>query len=136
MKLYLSGNMSKELETFLPSTLWLSNEKCENNTEPNENYIRLEGVSCECTKDDKSGWSCRWKGVTLTNEKEYGEVFTKEFLLNLIKERNLTVTNMDACYSEDVEIEITSIMLLDGEWGTETYLDKGLFSEKIEFIAD
>ena len=74
--------------------------------------------------------------MTLTNEKEYGEVFTKEFLLNLIKERNLTVTNMDACYSEDVEIEITSIMLLDGEWGTETYLDKGLFSEKIEFIAD
>ena len=136
MRIYLHGNMSKKLETFLPDTLWLSNKDCDDDTEPGENCICLEGLECECSSDDNLAWSCRWKGVTLTNEKECDEDFEKDFLINLIKERNLTVTNMSGYYSDTVEIEITSIMLLDGDWGTETYLDKELFSEKIEFIAD
>ena len=139
MRIYMNGTLSKKQDTFIPSALWLANDCAEDNDLPSEDCIYLEGLECECTKEGLK-WSCRWKGVELTNEKEYGEDFDLADLLVMIKERKLKLANMDAYYDTDVEVKVDSIMVLDGDWGTEVYLEKDFgeefIQEEIEFIGE
>lgn len=135
MRIYMNGTLSKKQECFLPSAIYLANDKADDNDIASENCIQLEGLECECSHEGLE-WSVRWKGVTLANEKEFDEDFTKEQVLALIKERNLKLANMDAYISNEAEVTVESISILDGEWGTQTYLEKefpGILDEKIIF---
>lgn len=135
MRIYIEGTLSTPQECFLPCDLFFANENVEENDTPSKDCVMLTGMWCESAIDG-TNFSCRWKGVAMEDDVDYGEDFTKQDFLDRVKERNLTLANMSANFDTNVDVKVTSIMILDGEWGTETYLDQSLLGdEPIQFIA-
>lgn len=143
MRIYLNGTLSNYQSTFLIEDIFLipKDSDVDNDDIASYDCIKLSGLEIDSSINSETNeFSCRWKGVELSNEKEYGEDFTKEDLLNIIRERNLIVGKAAAYYDTDVNCKIDSFMVLDGDWGTETYLEKefgeDFIKEEIEFISD
>lgn len=143
MRIYLNGTLSNYQSTFLIEDIFLipKDSDVDNDDIASYDCIKLSGLEIDSSINSETNeFSCRWKGVELSNEKEYGEDFTKEDLLNIIRERNLIVCKAAAYYDTDVNCKIDSFMVLDGDWGTETYLEKefgeDFIKEEIEFISD
>lgn len=139
MRIYMHGTLSNPQETFIPETLFLANKDVDDNTIPAENCICLEGIECECSVKGLE-WSSRWKGITLESDTDYDEDFDlHKNVIKPIRENNLMLSNMDAFFDTDVNVKVDSIMILDGDWGSEIYLEDmfgiDFLSEEIEFIA-
>lgn len=134
MRIYIEGTLSTPQECFLPEELFFANENVEENDIPAKDCIRLSGLEIESGVKGNT-FSCRWKGVTMEDELNHEEDFSKQDFLDRVKEGGLTLVNMAAYFDTDVNVKVTSIMILDGDWGTETYLDEELFCKPIEFIA-
>lgn len=139
MRIYMHGTLSTPQETFIPETLFFANKDVDDNTIPAENCICLECIECECSVKGLE-WSSRWKGVTLISDVDYDEDYDlHENVIKPIRENNLMLSNMDAFFDTDVNVKVDSIMILDGDWGSEIYLEDmfgiDFLSEEIEFIA-
>lgn len=134
MRLYLSGKItSGEASHLLPIDIFFANSNCDDNTVASENCLMLSGIECECSTHGNE-WSARWKEVRAEFEEDMDENIKSEWILNTIHENNLKLSNMNAYVDIDPSIvTVEEVMLLDGAWGTEVYLDKNLFSEEITF---
>lgn len=134
MRVYITGTMTVPQETFLPTALYFANENADDALVPSKDSICLEGISTE-SKTEGNEFNCRWKGVTMTDEEEHNENFTKQEFIDRLKERKLTMDSMDAYMDADTKVKVTSVTILDGEWGTETHLSEGLLQKEIEFVS-
>lgn len=136
MRAYLDGTLSKEQEIFLPQDLWFSTEECNDNTIVSEDCICVSGLTCESKTENKE-FSCRWKGVVLTYINNDGkeietEDFTVDELLEMIKDKNMRLTNMSAFFDTDVDVMLTKLVFVEKD--KETELDIKLVDE-VEFIS-
>ena len=136
MRVYISGKLSKPYQqSFLPAGLWFATEDNED-LEVSETCIRLDGHLIECAMEGDE-FSCRWKGVDLCFLDEDGtyietESFTVKEFMDIIKDNNMRLINMDVYCNSDTDIEITNVKLID--MYSEFDLDEKLI-DKIEFVA-
>lgn len=119
MRAYINGKLSTPQECFLPAGLWLANTSDDYDLDISENVLRLDGIEIESSLDeDKTKFTCRWKGVSLVDVDENGNITDKEIyniedLLKIIKSKNMSLVNMDAFFDTKVKAAITSIELVD-----------------------
>jgi len=136
MRIYMSG--TTDGENFIPTEIFLSNDNCDDDLSPSENCVMLSGLECECSQEGKK-WSSRWKGVDLVHEADFGEEFSKEYLLSLIYNRNLRLGNMNAYidFTDEASVTVNEIYIVDSndDYDKGTYLDASLLTKEIEFLA-
>lgn len=134
MKIYLSGKItSGNASHLLPADIFFANENCDDDTVASVNCLMLSGIECECSIQEYE-WSARWKGVRAEFEEEMGEDISVEWILNTIHKNNLNISNMNAYVDINPSIvTVEKFILLDGNWGTEVYLNKELLSKQIVF---
>jgi hypothetical protein len=95
----------------------------------------LEGIECESVVEGNT-FSCRWKGAELRMLDDDGnEVFTEDFtvkdLLNIIREKGMTLENMSAYYDTANIAKITELMFRDADGEYE--FDINLVTDEIDF---
>lgn len=124
MRAYIDGNLSRpnnepvlDGDCFIPSTLWFANTEDDYDLEVSETCLRLDAQLTESGVQD-SEFSCRWKGIEICYINDDGvyietEDFTLEDFVEIIKEKNMNLVNMEAYYDADVNVRLTSLLLVD-----------------------
>ena len=135
MRLYIDGELSVKQETFIPAALWFASEKCRQNTVVSEECFCLEGTYCNSFLRGLKFYG-RLKDVYLNCIKDgkYVEIddFSAEDVINLIKEKNMHLVNIDAHLDSSTYVTITKLSL-EGE-DVKLNFDTDIF-DKIEFIV-
>lgn len=115
MRAYIDGTLSTHQDCFLPDTLWFSSDE-DFDFVVNEKTIRLDGLECESGIENNE-FSCRWKGVEVCyikdGEHTETEDITVEEIINMIKEKNMVLINMEAYYDTSVNVKLTKLKLVD-----------------------
>lgn len=115
MRAYIDGTLSTHQDCFLPDTLWFSSDE-DFDFVVNEKTIRLDGLECESGIENNE-FSCRWKGVEVCYIKdgEYTETedITVKEIIDMIKEKNMVLINMEAYYDTSVNVKLTKLKLVD-----------------------
>lgn len=115
MRAYIDGTLSTHQDCFLPDALWFSSDE-DFDFVVNEKTIRLDGLECESGIENNE-FSCRWKGVEVCYIKdgEYTETedITVKEIIDMIKEKNMVLINMEAYYDTSVNVKLTKLKLVD-----------------------
>ena len=144
MRAYIDGELSrpndepvKNGSCFIPDTLWFANEEDDYDLEISKTCLRLNAMIPESGVHD-SEFSCRWKGIEICYINDNGEYietedFTIKELLEIIKEKNMSLVNMEAYYDGDINVKLTHLLLVDREMEYEFDISN---VDEIEFVED
>lgn len=115
MRAYIGGTLSTNQDCFLPASLWFTSDE-DFDFIVNEKTIRLDGLEIESSVGINE-FTCRWKGVEVCyikdGEHTETEDITVEEIINMIKEKNMVLINMEAYYDTSVNVKLTKLKLVD-----------------------